>query len=224
MGRGAALRGIVTTWRATVEIVLAGLARRRVLTRHAWIGLFGLFIAAQPLAAQTYQVGQSGWRLERLSNDFVVLRTSVERSISPDQPPRRGLLVLTCERQARRIRFQLGDTPNQPSTQFSELGRATVRGERDGKSTVLAAVNPRVRFFPDGSFELFEAIGFGDPAMREFLHLLQRLPNRLEILLFKGPETVTSSREAPRRFEFVRLEESLSDLYGFEGLCFRQPD
>jgi hypothetical protein len=180
-------------------------------------------LAIQPVAAQSYVAGQSGWQLERLSPEFVILRTSIQQTETKDRSPRQGLLVLTCERQARRIRFQLGDSPRQPSTHFSDLGRAMVLGERDGTRLVHANINPRVRFFPDGSFEFLEAIGMSEPVMREFLHLLQQLPGRLDVVLFKGPDTGAFLRGVPHQFNLVNLNEGLASIYGFEGLCFRAP-
>lgn len=180
-------------------------------------------LASQPLAAQDFIVGESGWQLERLSDHFVLLRTDIQLIEPKDRSTRRGLLILTCERQARRIRFQIADAPGKPSTQFSQLGRAILRGERDGKPLGLTSVSPRVRFFEDGSFEFLEAIGFSDPVMRDFLHLLQQVPNRLEVVFFKGPETGAFVRGTARRFNIVRLDEGLGSVYGFEGLCFRAP-
>lgn len=167
-------------------------------------------------------VGQSGWHLERLSDDFVLLRTDIQNVETVGRPARKGLLILTCERQARRIRFQIGNAPRLPSTQFSELGRAFVRGERDGAPLVLESVSLHVRLFEDGSFEFLEAIGFSAPVMREFLQLLQRLPTWLEVVLFKGSETRAFLRGASLRFQFMHLDESLGNIYGFEGLCFRR--
>jgi hypothetical protein len=180
-------------------------------------------LLAQPVAAQSFVVGEGGWHLERLADDFVLLRTDVQQFESASRIPRQGLLMLTCERQARRIRFQIGSSPRLPNTQFSELGRARVRGERAGASLILKAVHPQVRFFQDGSFEFLEAIGFSDAVMREFLNLLQQLPTQLEIVLFKGPETRALLRGTALRFHLVRLNESLGNVYGFEGLCFRAP-
>ncbi len=186
------------------------------------LGLLGLLLG-QPAAAQTFVAGEDGWQLERLADDFVLLRTRVQQFDAGGQPSRQGLLILTCERQARRIRFQLGDTARLANTQFSELGRAFVRGERDGTSFILKSVRPNVRFFQDGSFEFLEAVGFSDAIMRDFLGLLQRLPTQLEIVLFKGPETRAFLRGTALRVHLVRLKESLGDVYGFEGLCFRAP-
>ena len=184
--------------------------------------LLGLLLA-HPATAQDFIIGEGGWHLERLADDFVVLRTDMQQVKSGSLGSQRGLLMLTCERQARRIRFQIGSAAQLPTTQRSELGRARVRGERDGASLVLKSVSPAVRVFEDGSFEFVEAIGFSDPVMREFLELLQRVPRRLEILLFKGQETRAFLRGTASRFHVVRLEESLGALYGFEGLCFRAP-
>jgi hypothetical protein len=190
-----------------------------------WLALcLVALLTPSPSAAQDYELGRNGWQLERLAQGFVLLRTEIFSSESGGRLRRQGLLVLTCDRQARRIRFQIGDAPRQPSTQASQYGRAMVRGRREGGAVVTVQLVSRVRFFDDGSFELLEAVGFSDPAMREFLHLLKKLPKRLEVLLFKGPETGVFLRATALQFDTHGLDESLADIYGFEGLCFRSPD
>src|SRR5215210_8069850 len=131
---------------------------------RAVLMLVGLLLA-HPATAQDFILGEGGWHLERLADDFVVLRTDIQQVKSGVLGSQKGLLMLTCERQARRIRFQIGSAPQLPTTQRSELGRARVRGERDGASLVLKSVSPAVRVFEDGSFEFLEAIGFSDPMM-----------------------------------------------------------
>ena len=44
-------------------------------------------------------------------------------------------------------------------------------------------------FFDDGSFEFQEKTGFSNSTMRGSWTYFARLPDRLEVLLFKGPET-----------------------------------
>lgn len=180
-------------------------------------------LLTQPAVAQSFVVGEAGWQLERLADDFVLLRTDIQQFDATGRLSRQGLLMLSCERQARRIRFQIGNAPRLASTQTSELGRALVRGEGGGKSLMLKSVRPQVRSFQDGSFEFVEAVGFSDAIMRDFLGLLQELPTQLEVVLFKGTETKAFLRGTALRFHLVRLKDGLGDVYGFEGLCFRRP-
>jgi len=176
-----------------------------------------------PAHAQDLEVGRTGWQLERLSDRFVLLRAEIHEAEASKSMHREGLLLLTCDHQARRVRFQIGDAPHQPSTQAAEFGRAMVQGEREGRGPV-GSLTPRVRFYPDGSFEFLEAIGFSDSVMRDFLQLLRRLPSRIEVLLFKGPDTGAFRRGTVVRLSMRKLNEDLAALYGFEGLCYRAPD
>jgi hypothetical protein len=186
-----------------------------------WGFLFPALVAAGPASAQGYEIGRSAWQVERLSDGFVLLRTEIHQTEAGARPRRQGLFVLTCDRQSRRIRFQLGETPRQPSIEATQFGRAIVRGRRDGAVLPGVQLNPRVRFFDDGSFELLEAVGFGDATMAQFLRLLKKLPAQLEVVLFRGPETGVFLRGTALQFDVLGLDESLVNLYGFEGLCFR---
>jgi hypothetical protein len=99
-----------------------------------------------------------------------------------------------------------------------------VRGERNNNRFLGPPLNSRVRFFPDGSFEFLEAIGFSDSMMREFLEILKKLPTRISIVLFKGPDTGAFLRGAAMQLDVRSLDEALANIYGFEGLCYRSPD
>lgn len=189
--------------------------RRAVLALAA-----GLVVA--PALAQDYEVGGTGWKLERLSDDFVVLRSDVLRIETGGTRKRQGLLILSCEGPVRRIRFQIGASPLAPSVQAVETGRAIVRGRRDGE-IVASLLNGQAYVFGDGSFEFRETVGFAAPVMAEFLQLLQKLPNRLEVVLFRGQEARTFVRGTAYAFDVSGVNESLGDIYGFQGLCFRAP-
>lgn len=178
------------------------------------------FLAAGQAAAQDFEAGRNGWQLERLSNEFVLLRTDVAVAEKGNQQ-RQGLLILTCERGVGRIRFQIGDMPRSPSTRASSEGRAIVRGTSYVQKDSPPPIYPGVRFFDDGSFEFREATTFGDSVMRGFLNILQKLPARLEVVLFKGPETRSFVPRTAMYFKLHGLDENLGNIYGFDGLCFR---
>jgi hypothetical protein len=182
--------------------------------------LLGLLVSGQA-AAQNFEVGRDGWQLERLSNEFVLLRANIAPADEGRPNRRQGLLILTCERDVRRIRFQIGGASRRPSARAVIQGRAIVRGAVRDPSSQAAALYPRVRFFDDGSFEFHEAAAFGDSVMRGFLGLLQQMPARLEVVLFKGLETRAFVRGTAMQFTLHQLDESLGNIYGFEGLCFR---
>jgi hypothetical protein len=168
--------------------------------------------------AQDYTVGATGWQVERVSNTFVVLRADINRASGKQE--RQGLLVLTCDPQARRIRFQIGRVPGQPSLESDQTGRATIRG-RSADNSIIAPFHAPVRFFPDGSFEVLEAIGFTTATMQSFVTLLEALPSAVEIVLYRGPETGAFVQGTTLRLKLDQLEANLVGLYGFEGLCYR---
>ena len=85
-------------------------------------------LAAGQACAQDFEAGRQGWQLERLSDDFVLLRTDITIPEQGKRRDRQGLLILTCERGVRRVRFQIGDIPRSPSINASSQGRAIVRG------------------------------------------------------------------------------------------------
>ncbi|KAB0265756.1 hypothetical protein [Microvirga brassicacearum] len=181
--------------------------------------LLGL-LAAGHACAQDFEAGRNGWQLERLSANFVLLRTSITIPVQGSRPSRQGLLILTCEPGVRRIRFQIGDLPRSPSTHASSHGRAIVRGWFQDQVVPLLPVYPNVLFFDDGSFEFRETIAFSDSVMRGILGLLRKNPARLEIVLFKGPETRAFQSGTAMQFRLHGLDRNLGDIYGFEGLCF----
>ena len=76
--------------------------------------LLGILAAGQA-DAQDFEAGRQGWQLERLSDDFVLLRTDITIPEQDKRRGRQGLLILTCERGVRRVRFQIGDVPRSPS-------------------------------------------------------------------------------------------------------------
>jgi hypothetical protein len=170
--------------------------------------------------AQTLEVGQNGWELERLSNELVLLRTSIYIPKQGDRPDRQGLLILTCERGVRRVRFQMGGLPRRPSINPSSQGRAIIRGWHAQKKSPSGPVHASVDFFDDGSFEFLERSAFSDPVMRGILELLRKTPDRLEIVLFKGPDTHAFRTGAPIQFRLIGLLNDLGNIYAFEGLCF----
>jgi len=183
-----------------------------------------VFMVPLPLHAQDLEVGRTGWSLERLSDRFVLLRTEIHDLEANNAARRQGLLLLTCDNQSRRIRFQIGESPRQPSTHAGDSGRAMVQGERDGQRLAASPLNPRARFYSDGSFEFLEAIGFSDAIMNQFLQLLKKLPTRINIVLFKGPETGAFRRGTTIQLTMRNLDAALPTLYGFEGLCYRSPE
>jgi hypothetical protein len=179
-----------------------------------------LFVLASPLAAaKEYRLGSTGWQVERLSDAFVVLRTEIFEIGGKQE--RKGLLVLTCDRQARRIRFQLGGAPERPSLEAEQNGHAGISGLRPDQAK-LKPLYPRVRFFPDGSFEILEATGLSEPSMSGFIALLQWLPTTIEVVLYRGAEAGTTVRGITHLFKTEQLEASLVSIYGFEGLCYRR--
>ena len=198
-------------------------SRQAVQVRALLFGLLAMLTHGAEAGAQDLEVGRTGWHVERLANRFVLLRAEISDSDPGRAGRRQGLLLMTCDHQARRIRFQLGETPQQPSSQAAEFGRAMVQGERESQR-LPGAFNARVRFYPDGSFEFLEAIGFSESAMREFLDLLEKLPNRITLVLFKGPDTGAFRQGTVIRLTPRNLDESLVSLYGFGGLCYRAAD
>jgi hypothetical protein len=178
-----------------------------------------LFASAAP--AQDYEVGRGGWQLERLGEDFVLLRAEILKVEAPEKRRRQGLVILACEGGSRRIRFQLSENPRAPSTQASAEGRALLRAWRN--EAVSGALHAKARFFEDGSFELQESAPFGDAVVRGFVDLLARLPGELEVVLFQGPETGRFVRGQGLRFRLEEVDPSLAQIYGFEGLCTRAP-
>jgi hypothetical protein len=184
--------------------------------------LLGLFAAGQA-AAQDFEVGRTGWQLERLSRDFVLLRANIVISARGNRKDRQGLLILTCERgqDIRRIRFQIGDVPKSPSTHATSYGRAIVRGATYDRKEYTSPIFPDVRFFDDGSFEFQEKAGFSNSVMRGMLGILQKLPAYLEVVLYKGPETLSFRLGTAMQFRLNGLDSNLGSIYGFEGLCFR---
>ena len=189
--------------------------------RHMKIvfALLGILAAGQAFA-QNFEAGRSGWQLERLSDDFVLLRTDITAPARGDRSTRQGLLILACEPGGRRIRFQIGNIPKNPSIYVSSQGRAIVRGWFGNQSMPSLPVYPAVQFFEDGSFEFKETAGFSDSIMRGMLGLLRKVPSRLEVVLFKGTETRSFRRGTAMEFSLQGLDSNLGDIYGFEGLCF----
>src|SRR5918994_154028 len=108
--------------------------------------------AAGKACANDYEVGRTGWRLERLSDSLVLLRAEILK-LNQNGPRRQGLLIVACEPAARRIRFQIGGTPRAPSTRSTAQGRAIVRGLSGRPSHTSLPFYPSVRLFEDGSFE-----------------------------------------------------------------------
>jgi hypothetical protein len=185
-------------------------------------GLLGLLAAGQ-VAAQDFEVGRTGWQLERLSSDFVLLRTGITIPARGSRKDQQGLLILTCEREqdVRRIRFQIGNVPKNPSIHASSYGRAIVRGVSHNQKDYTSPIFPDVRFFEDGSFEFQERTAFSNSVMRGMLGILQKLPTHLEVVLFKGPETLSFRLGTAMQFKLHGLDSNLGNIYGFEGLCFR---
>ncbi|NIX78387.1 hypothetical protein [Microvirga terricola] len=182
--------------------------------------LLGMLTASQAYA-QDFEAGRNGWQLERLSSDFALLRTNITIPLQGNRSGREGLLILTCEPGARRVRFQIGDIPRSPSIRASSHGRAIVRGWFQDRATPSFPIYPSVDFFGDGSFEFRETTGFSDSVMRGILDLLRKTPARLEVVLFKGAETRAFRAGTAMQFKMHDLENSLGSIYGFEGLCFR---
>ena len=56
--------------------------------------------------------------------------------------------------------------------------------------------------------------------MRGILNILRKTPDRLEVVLFKGPETRAFRSGIAMQFRLRGLDSGLGDIYGFEGLCF----
>ncbi|MGO4571828.1 hypothetical protein [Microvirga sp. 2TAF3] len=192
------------------------------IMKNVWV-LLG-FLAAGQACAQDFEVGRTGWEIERLSSDFVLLRTNVVVPEQGNRQGRQGLLILTCERGVRRVRFQIGGVPRSPSINASSHGRAIVRGWFHGKKDPLFPIYPPVHFFDDGSFEFRESTTFNDSVMRGILNILRKTPDRLEIVLFKGPETRAFRSGAAMQFRLQGLDSNLGSIYGFEGLCFHVDD
>jgi hypothetical protein len=180
-----------------------------------------LALAAGQAQAQDFEAGRQGWQLERLSDDFVLLRTDIS---IPEQGGKRsgrqGLLILTCEQTIRRVRFQIGHIPRSPSINASAQGRAIVRGWFQDRKNPTLPIYPTVQFFDDGSFEFQERTGFSDSTMRGILSLFRKTPDRLEIVLFKDSDTRAFRSGSAMQFRLHRLDAGLADIYGFEGLCF----
>jgi hypothetical protein len=84
------------------------------------------------LIANDYVLGQSSWELERLSDQLVLLRSEIIIVGRNATPKRQGLMIATCDREIRRIRFQLGQTPLSPSINPAANGRAIIRGTWNG--------------------------------------------------------------------------------------------
>lgn len=183
-------------------------------------GLLGILVAGQA-GAQDFEAGHTGWHVERLSRDFVVLRTNIAEVEQGNRQQRQGLLILTCERDIRRVRFQIGEVPRSPSTHASAHGRAIVRGVMPSQKTPPAPIHPKVGFFDDGSFELQEEAVFGNGTMRGLLDILLELPTHLDVVLYKGPATRTFVSGDALRVRLHGLDENLGDFYAFKGLCFR---
>jgi hypothetical protein len=181
--------------------------------------LLGLLVAGAA-NAQVLEVGQNGWELERLSNEFVLLRTSIYIPKQSDQADRQGLLILTCERGVRRVRFQMGGLPRRPSINASSQGRAIIRGWFAQTKSPSVPVHASVLFFDDGSFEFLERTAFSDSVMRGVLDLLRKTPDRLEIVLFREPDTQAFRTGTPIHFRLIGLSNDLGNIYAFEGLCF----
>jgi hypothetical protein len=193
---------------------LRGLAggRRAVLALIAFILVF----TPRPLTAADYTLGENGWQLERLPDNFVLLRSEIFTAEKSARPKRIGLMIAACEPERRRVRFQTGDTPRSPSIHPASRARAIIRGIPEAEST---PIYPTIHVFNDGSFEMQETAALGG-SVRGFLNILTRSPTDLEIILFKGPDTGAFSRGTALRFELRNVFESLGTIYGFEGLCF----
>lgn len=181
--------------------------------------LLGVLAIGQAYA-QDFEAGRSGWQLERLSDDFVLLRTNLIGPVQGNKPSRHGLLILTCEPGLRRVRFQIGDIPRSPSISASSNGRALVRGWFLDQKAPSLPIYPTAHFFDDGSFEFRESTAFSDSTMRGILNLLRKNPARLEIVLFKGQETRAFRSGTAMQFRLHGLNNDLGNIYGFEGLCF----
>ena len=181
--------------------------------------LLGVLAAGQAFA-QDFEAGRNGWQLERLSSDFVLLRTNIAIPAQAGRSNRQGLLILTCEPGVRRVRFQIGDVPRSPSIHASSHGRAIVRGWFQDQKRPSFPIYPNVLFFDDGSFEFRETTVFSDSIMRGILSLLRKTPTRLEVVLFKGPETRAFRPGTAMQFSLQGLDSNLGNIYGFEGLCF----
>lgn len=178
------------------------------------------FLAAGQAHARDFEAGRQGWQLERLSDDFVLLRTDITVPEQGKRRDRQGLLFLTCERGVRRVRFQIGDIPRSPSINASSQGSAIVRGWSLDQKAPSLPIYPAVLFFDDGSFEFREKTGFSDSMMRGILNILRKTPERLEIVLFKGTETRAFRSATAIQLRLHGLAQDLGDIYGFEGLCF----
>ena len=95
-----------------------------------------------------------------------------------------------------------------------------VRGWFPDQKAPSLTIYPTVSFFDDGSFEFREKTGFSDSTMRGILDILRKTPDRLEVLLFKGPETRAFRSGIAMQFRLRGLDSGLGVIYGFEGLCF----
>jgi hypothetical protein len=193
--------------------------------RASLVVLIGFLAALVPRESRgnDYKLGQNGWQLERLPDGFVLLRTEIFRDERAGKLGRQGLMIATCERGVRRVRFQIGDTPRSPSTRPNVRGRAIIRGMGGDNRRGPPPIYPRIHIFEDGSFELQETGLFGGN-VRAFLDLLTSEPDYLEVVLFKGPETGAFTRGTALRFELENVSDSLVTIYGFQGLCFRSAD
>ncbi|MBF9234259.1 hypothetical protein [Microvirga alba] len=120
----------------------------------------------------------------------------------------------------RRVRFQIGDILQRPSIHASSSGRAIVRGWFQDQKGPSFPIYPTVLFFDDGSFEFRETSAFSDSVLQGILNLLRKNPARLEVVLFKGPETRAFRPGTAMQFKLHDLDNSLGNIYGFEGLCF----
>ena len=121
-----------------------------------------LMLAVGRAHAQDFEAGRQGWQSQRLSDDFVLLRTDITIPEQGKRRDRQGLLILTCESGVRRIRFQIGDIPRSPSINASSSGRAIVRGWFPQQNVPSLPIYPAVYFFDDGSFEFRETASFSD--------------------------------------------------------------
>jgi hypothetical protein len=201
----------------------APLSRRRLACSNlSALIVFSLLAGFPPATshAADFTLGENGWQLERLSDDFVLLRSEIFTIKRDERPKRIGLMIAACERDKRRVRFQMGDTPRSPSILPTARARAIIRGIAGADKREPAPIYPAIHLFNDGSFELQETAELGGN-VRGFLDLLTRSPTELEVILFKGPDTGAFTRGTAFRFELRNIFESLGTIYGFQGLCLR---